>query len=344
MVQIRSREEILSTLDEQGCVDGMPFMPEMLRFCGQRFRVSAVAHKTCETARQTWKIRRLRAAVHLEGLRCDGAAHGGCQAECNLFWKDAWLKSADDTGKRPIPPVVDERGRPRGCTEDELIANTLLGSGLPEEEPRYACQATRLYDATEELACSDTRQYLYDVLTRNYSIPHVLRVLWLAFLKRWYPRVPRGYRFAKFIREWMHRWLMGREVPDFQGTIAVGEPTPTGRLDLKPGEMVRVKSKDEIVKTLDEKGRNRGLGFDVEMSPYCGRVFTVRRTVTKIVDELTGKMRHMKEPCITLQGVVCNAEYGECRLMCPRKIPPYWREIWLQRVADPQPSKPTLTA
>src|SRR4051794_26168577 len=29
-VQVRSREEILATLDENGQLDGMPFMPEML--------------------------------------------------------------------------------------------------------------------------------------------------------------------------------------------------------------------------------------------------------------------------------------------------------------------------
>src|SRR5262245_6139967 len=91
LVEVRSKEEILATLDEHGCVDNMPFMPEMLQHCGQRFHVGAVAHKTCDTARQTYKGRRLAETVHLAGLRCDGSAHGGCQAECSLFWKDIWL-------------------------------------------------------------------------------------------------------------------------------------------------------------------------------------------------------------------------------------------------------------
>ena len=38
-VEVRSAAEILATLDEDGCVDGMPFMPEMLQFCGRRLRV-----------------------------------------------------------------------------------------------------------------------------------------------------------------------------------------------------------------------------------------------------------------------------------------------------------------
>ena len=71
-VEIRSKSEILATLDEQGRVDGLPFMPEMLAFCGQRVRVYKVAHKTCDTIK-TYTNRHMPDAVHLEGLRCDGA-------------------------------------------------------------------------------------------------------------------------------------------------------------------------------------------------------------------------------------------------------------------------------
>ena len=34
-VEVRSEAEILSRLDENGRLDGLPFMPEMLQFCGQ---------------------------------------------------------------------------------------------------------------------------------------------------------------------------------------------------------------------------------------------------------------------------------------------------------------------
>src|SRR3954454_22473547 len=95
LIEVRQKDEILATLDENGCVDGLPFMPEMLQYCGKRFSVRAVAHKTCETTRQTWQGRRLAASVHLANLRCDGSAHGGCQAACTLFWKDVWLKRAE---------------------------------------------------------------------------------------------------------------------------------------------------------------------------------------------------------------------------------------------------------
>src|SRR5881296_1043886 len=121
LVEVRSREEILAGLDAKGCLDGVPFMPEMLAFCGQRFRVRAVAHKTCDTAKQTWTGRRLDTTVHLAGAFCDGSAHGGCQAECALFWKDAWLKPTDerDDGAASLAPASG-----MACTEADLHVHT----------------------------------------------------------------------------------------------------------------------------------------------------------------------------------------------------------------------------
>ena len=48
-VEVRSEQEILSTLDDGAALDGLVFMPEMLAFCGRRFRVYKRADKTCDT-------------------------------------------------------------------------------------------------------------------------------------------------------------------------------------------------------------------------------------------------------------------------------------------------------
>jgi hypothetical protein len=339
LVEVRSKEEILATLDQHGSVDGMPFMPEMLQYCGRRFRVAAVAHKTCDTARQTWTGRRLQATVHLAGLHCDGLAHGGCQAECNLFWKDEWLKPASDNGCGSARPAAAMHAPAARCTEAQLLANTHLPSGAVGEELRYSCQATEMYEATQPLAWWDVRQYVFDVVTGNHSAGRVLRVLFLAALRQLLPRMPCGYQFFKGFHDWMSQWLSGRVSPSLHGQIQDSAPTPTGRLDLKPGEYVRIKAQTEIEQTIHKNGKNRGLYFDPEeMAPYCGRVVKVRKSVTKIIDEPTGKMLYMKQPCIMLEGVVCKAEYASGRLNCPRAIPSYWREIWLDRIEDDQRS------
>jgi hypothetical protein len=331
LVEVRSKEEILTTLDQHGCVDGMPFMPEMLQFCGQRFRVRAVAHKTCDTVHRTGG-RRLQSTVHLADLRCDGSGHGGCQAECSLFWKDVWLKPAYNEGAAR-PAVFDSTMRLPVCTEALLRANTCMRGDPKGDEPRYACQATKLYDATEPLAAWDPRQYVLDVVTGNRSWRRVLRVVWLGLLRWLLWRTPFGYRLVKWLTEWMHQWLAGRTTPALGGKIERGKPTPTGRLDLKPGEYVRIRSQEEIERTLDQDGKNRGLGFDSEeMAPYCGEVARVRGRVTKIIDEPTGIMLQMKQPCIILDGVNCTGDYASHKLLCTRAIRAYWREIWLERV------------
>lgn len=89
-VIVKSKESILATLDENARLDGLPFQPEMLAFCGSRLRVAKVAHKTCDNIQKTGG-RRMTDAVHLDAARCDGSAHGGCQADCVFFWKEAWL-------------------------------------------------------------------------------------------------------------------------------------------------------------------------------------------------------------------------------------------------------------
>ena len=337
VVEVRSEAEILATLDDRGCVEGLPFMPEMLQFCGQRFQVRAVAHKTCETALKTAQGRRLQSAVHLGNLRCDGSAHGGCEAECALFWKDAWLKPANGSAPSPVSsaPV---------CSEAQLLALTRSRTAADGKEPNYVCQATKIYDATELLPWWDLRQYVFDVTSRNHSLGHVLRVTWLATLRALVNSVE-GIRYVRGvlrrITEWMHRVLTGRGSPSLFATVRPSQKTPTGRLGLAPGDWVRIKPQAEIEKTLDKSSKNRGLLFDPdEMAPYCGGTYRVHSCVTRILDEATGAMLEMKEPCIILESVVCKAEYARCRLNCPRAFYSYWRELWLERAEQPKSEPP----
>jgi hypothetical protein len=106
--------------------------------------------------------------------------------------------------------------------------------------------------------------------------------------------------------------------------------TPTTDLRLKAGDVVRVRSYAQIRETLNVRGLNRGLTFDAEMAPHCGRTYRVRTVVEQIIDEKTGRMLKMKGGCVMLEGLVCRSEYIRGRLLCPRAIFPYWRPIWLE--------------
>src|SRR5690348_11467311 len=100
-VRVRSAEEILATLGPDGTVDGLPLMPETLKFAGRQPPVLLSAHKTCDTINHKGTTRRMERAAHLVGARCDGSAHGGCQAGCMLFFKEEWLERVDGTPIRP---------------------------------------------------------------------------------------------------------------------------------------------------------------------------------------------------------------------------------------------------
>jgi hypothetical protein len=93
--------------------------------------------------------------------------------------------------------------------------------------------------------------------------------------------------------------------------------------------MVRIKTKEEIVRTLDLNNCNRGLKFDPEMVAYCGQQARVLRRAERVVDERTGRLLSLKRACIVLEDVTCRGEFHRC---CPRADYPFWREAWLERV------------
>jgi hypothetical protein len=329
IVEVRRAEEILATLDDRARFDRVPFMPEMLQYCGRRFRVSKRAHKTCDPAHTPWSLRRLENVVHLEDLRCDGSGHGGCQAGCLLFWHEAWLRRVGDD----LVPAAslfqhpaenrDQHNRSRLDTVYRACQRQAV-----DGEPVFACQATELRTYSSHLPLWDIRQYFRDLNSGNLApnpcgstrseraLEGVLATLQLL----------RCALIAVFNRAQKAR--RGPLYPRIEGPL---QKTSAELLDLQPGELVQIRSKEEIIKTLDRKNRNRGLLFDSEMLRYCGGIFRVSRRVQRLLDEQTGKMLTMKQPCIVLEGVSCQSEY---HWFCPRAIHHYWRESWLQRVAN----------
>ncbi len=126
-------------------------------------------------------------------------------------------------------------------------------------------------------------------------------------------------------------WLVLRTLQ----LLGLREKTKTARgvspdeiLDLRPGELVEVRSKEEILKTLDDQGRHRGLGFSTEMEEYCGRRLRVLKRVDKfILESYPGKVRRLRHTVI-LEGVLCKGMGKGCDRSCFH----FWREAWLKRV------------
>ena len=109
LVEVKTPDEILETLDAEGTLDFLPFMPEMIESCGKRFRVSRRAFKTCVSGSGPSTIRAFKndGVIILDGLRCSGAAHDVCQKESrNPTVNIKWIPKARngcDPGSRPRP-------------------------------------------------------------------------------------------------------------------------------------------------------------------------------------------------------------------------------------------------
>jgi hypothetical protein len=284
----------------------------------------------------------MKDAVHLEGNRCDGEAHGGCQAACLIFWKTAWLRPIDATqvSAQAAPTMLAQSTAVSKCTEEDVISGA-LNHLADDREPSYICQATQVPAASEPLPWWEWRQYVEDYTSGNVGLIRIAKTF--AYMAFRHGLVNLGIGIGPVLM-WLYDRLQslrgGTPFPHRGGSLAAGAATPTAKLDLQPGEWVRVKDLNTIRATCDESYTNRGMKFDAEMVPYCGGTYQVLKRVTRIINERTGRIQEMKNPCIILDTVVCQARYSDCRPFCPRSVYPYWREIWLERAEPDVSDKP----
>jgi hypothetical protein len=302
-VAVRSAEEIEATLDANGCLENLPFMPEMAPYCGTVHRVFKRIDKIIDIVENTG-LRRMRNTVTLEDLRCDGSAHRGCQSGCQMLWKEAWLRrcTAREVRARDLVPS-------RTPTAALLSRLKTLTQYAPAE--RHCCQATELFKASQTLHRWDLRQFLEPLWFGNVTFVEFLRGISIPLFNA---------------VQHVHK---GCEYPYWVGSRLT--KTPTSSLGLQRGEWVRVRTKDEILLTLDRRNRNRGLWFDREMLRFCGRRFRVLRRVERLIEEKSGRLIELDNPSVILEGVTAR---GESYRFNPQNDYLLWREIWLERLHE----------
>ncbi len=309
LVEIRSREEILATLDSRGERDSLPFMPEMEAWCGTQARVFRRVDKIFDWIRATG-MRRMRDTVILADLRCDGSHHAGCQADCPFLWKEVWLRRVSSKRKPSTDQIT-------GSSAQLDLRRFTTRIDAETSESRFVCQLCRLPEATTPTPWNHPRNLLRDVVSGNV----------------------RPGRFLVYISILVFNAVQRR----FGGVLfpfplqAGSQVTPHALLHLQPGELVRIKSKQEIEQTLDAQFKNRGLFFDKEMTRFCGGTYRVLARVNRQIDERSGKMMTFKNPCIALDGVTATGEYFE---FAPLDERIYWREIWLERTTGEDRKRP----
>lgn|SRR5215469_2115073 len=306
LVVVRSLGEILKTLDANGTLDNLPFMPEMIECCGKRFTVlNRVVQSTIDDAflphHTESFVREFRNndVVTLGGVRCSGQNHDACQRACAIFWKEAWLRrpGSDDSNHGRCT-----QERPTMISDDlDFILKTKVDSR------RYFCQSSEFLKATRHLSSWQRMKKCFSaVAAGNISARGMIKLL--VVWARWK----------------LHYKFIGEHLC---GTV---EKTPTEVLGLKPGDLVEIKSISEIAATLNKNGRNRGLHFSADQRPFCCKRYRVKNRTDNFIAEGTGEMKHFQNT-VMLEDVLCDSAcfaFGGCY----RSDLLYWREIWLRRV------------
>jgi len=290
-VRVKGLAAIRATLDQQGRLNGMPFMQEMAAYCGSEMGVYRVVDKIYDYGKSRL-MRSVDESVLLIGLRCDGSEHGGCQAACYLIWKADWLE-----------PVYARE------PSEAVQPSVAPAPTAPSVQGRYHCQYTDLADASRPTL--DWRRIVGPWIVGNVTISAFA----VAMMTRAFNALQS--RRGGICYPWQ--------------PLAGNDKSLTGT-PLRSGDWVRVCTSAQIARSLDKNSKNKGLWFDRDMLKHCGQTYRVRGRVDKIIDVNSGTMIPMKTACIMLEGVHYS---GEFQVFGEQHDFLYWREAWLEPVAQP---------
>jgi hypothetical protein len=100
-------------------------------------------------------------------------------------------------------------------------------------------------------------------------------------------------------------------------------------IHLKAGDVVRVRSREEIQATLDPWKELRGCAFLEYMWEYCGTTQRVFKAMERFLDERDYKVKKVNG-IVILEGVICPGTpvFGRCDRSCFL----FWREEWLEKI------------
>jgi hypothetical protein len=166
---------------------------------------------------------------------------------------------------------------------------------------------------------------LRSVAVGNAEVPPAAlgRRLKLAIRRRLSPRHERTFkRRTNSLLNWFAGITKGQKRPLARTTAATATI-------LNAGDLVRVRSEEEIKATLNHWRQLKGCTFMPEMAPYCGTTQRVHKRMARFVDERDLRVKRTKG-IILLEGLHCEgtADFGPCDRSCFY----FWREEWLEKI------------
>ena len=123
--------------------------------------------------------------------------------------------------------------------------------------------------------------------------------------------------------------LKGKEMPGIDPPVNFG-----------PGDIVTVRSEEEIRSLLDHWNGHKGCIFTPEMFERCGKSYRVLTNVEYFYDEVKQKMCKCKDIYL-LEGAVCSGRRRAFSLPCDRNCFQFWHASWLVKSDKPTPDSAT---
>ena len=151
----------------------------------------------------------------------------------------------------------------------------------------------------------------------------LVRRLKFAFAKPWnYQVKPVLKTYSKHLGRWYSR------LTD-KSRVSPAPIAPVAATSLKAGDLVRLRSRQEIEATLDRWKELKGCAFLEYMGQYCDTTQRVLQVMERFLDERDYHVKKCKG-IILLEGVICHGTpvFGRCDRCCFL----FWREEWLEKI------------
>ena len=97
----------------------------------------------------------------------------------------------------------------------------------------------------------------------------------------------------------------------------------------KKRDRVKIKPREEILKSLDINHKLDGCLFTDQMWEYCGKTYNVLKVINSLFDEHKKRSFKLCFPFYLLDTLYCNGQYTDSTNKCDHGCLLIWHEGWL---------------
>jgi hypothetical protein len=138
-----------------------------------------------------------------------------------------------------------------------------------------------------------------------------------------------NYHVKKTLRKYYSQFTTLNSKMSVKESEAVNSKADPIIKHMEAGDLVRVRSLEEIQATLNPFKELKGCAFLEEMKQYCNTQQRVFKVLERFLDERDYEVKKTKG-IVLLDGIYCQGTpvFGRCDRSCLL----FWREEWLERI------------